>query len=234
MESWPRKKPGMTHSISVSPSHFHSHFSLKGEIFLIPKGTQHLRSIRWENSVGTIYTEELDIPKRDFREGFPGITDRFEWFAIRYAGSFHVMEEGKYRFTLRSDDGSRLYIDNRLVVNNDGAHPVLTKNGSVRLSEGNHTVRVEYFQGPRFSVALQLWSLPPGGRVISLTIVPMLPELLAHSYAFILLPKITVLGDRTSLHVSGSSSFRNAMFSASAIMGFMTAFFCSYCVIVID
>lgn len=140
--------------------------ALKGEIFLIPKGTQRLRSIRWQSPVGTIYTEELDIPKRDFREGFPGITDRFEWFAIRYTGSFHVMEGGKYRFKLRSDDGSRLYIDNRLVVDNDGAHPARTKNGRVHLSEGNHTIRVEYFQGPRFSVALQLWILPPGGRSI--------------------------------------------------------------------
>ncbi len=140
--------------------------ALKGEIFLIPKGTRRLRSIRWQSPVGTIYTEELDIPKRDFREGFPGITDRFEWFAIRYTGSFHVMEGGKYRFRLRSDDGSRLYIDNRLVVDNDGAHPARTKKGRVRLSEGNHTIRVEYFQGPRFSVALQLWILPPGGQSI--------------------------------------------------------------------
>jgi len=140
--------------------------ALKGEIFLIPKGTQHLRSIRWENPVGTIYTEELDIPKRDFREGFPGITDRFEWFAIRYAGSFRVMEEGKYRFKLRSDDGSRLYIDNRKVVDNDGAHAAHTRSGSIRLSRGKHSIRVEYFQGPRFSVALQLWILPPGGRSI--------------------------------------------------------------------
>jgi len=140
--------------------------ALKGEIFLLPKGTQRLRSIRWVNPVGTIYTEELDIPKRDFREGFPGITDRFEWFAIRYTGSFHVMEDGKYRFQLRSDDGSRLYIDNRLVVDNDGAHPARTKSGRIRLSEGNHNIRVEYFQGPRFSVALQLWILPPGGRAL--------------------------------------------------------------------
>ncbi len=140
--------------------------ALKGEIFPIPKGTRRLRDIRWQSPIGTIYTEELDIPKRDFREGFPGITNRFEWFAIRYTGSFHVMEGGKYRFRLRSDDGSRLYIDNRLVVDNDGAHPARTKDGRVRLAEGNHHIRIEYFQGPRFSVALQLWILPPGGRPI--------------------------------------------------------------------
>ena len=140
--------------------------ALKGDIFLIPKGTQHLRSIRWQSPVGSIYTEELDIPKRDFREGFPGITNRFEWFAIRYTGSFHVMESGKYKFRLRSDDGSRLYIDNRLVVDNDGAHPARAKDGRIRLSEGEHSIRVEYFQGPRYSVALQLWILPPGGRSI--------------------------------------------------------------------
>ncbi len=140
--------------------------ALKGEIFLLPAGTRRLRDVRWQNPVGTIYTEELDIPKRDFREGFPGITDRFEWFAIRYTGSFYVMEEGKYRFQLRSDDGSRLYIDNRLVVDNDGAHPARTKSGRIRLSEGNHRIRVEYFQGPRYSVALQLWILPPGGRTL--------------------------------------------------------------------
>jgi hypothetical protein len=34
--------------------------------------------------VGTIHTSSLNIPPRIFTDGFPGVTDRFEWFAIDY------------------------------------------------------------------------------------------------------------------------------------------------------
>jgi hypothetical protein len=42
------------------------------------------------------------------------------------------------------------------VVDNDGIHPAVTKAGSAELSGGIHTMRVQYFQGPRLQVALVL------------------------------------------------------------------------------
>ncbi len=145
-----------------------------GQIYEIPQNTSKLKRIRWGTPIGTLYTTMLDVPKRDFRDGFPGISERMEWFAIRYKARFTVLDDGKYRFRLRSDDGSILRIDGREVIDNDGAHPAKTRNGSIRLSRGEHEIEVDYFQGPRYSVALQLWVKPPGGDyIIFRTDVPL-------------------------------------------------------------
>jgi len=137
-----------------------------GEIFEINPGTRKLQQVQWRNPVGTLYARELYVPKTDFREGFPGISNRFEWFAIRYKARFRVLDEGTYRFKLRSDDGSILYIDGKEVVDNDGDHAAKTRKGKVRLSPGVHDIQVDYFQGPRYSVALELWIEPPYGDYV--------------------------------------------------------------------
>jgi len=105
---------------------------------------------------GTIYTRSLNVTPRFFKEGFPGVTKRVEWFAIDYEGKFWIEKAGEYRFALTSDDGSLLYIDDVLLVINDGVHPPRTREGLVKLARGVHTLRVPYFQGPRESVALVL------------------------------------------------------------------------------
>jgi putative heme-binding domain-containing protein len=66
-------------------------------------------------------------------------------FALRFSGMLQVPKAGKYTFHLSSDDGSRLYLDGKLVVNNDGLHGMGDKNGSVDLSAGPHAIVVTYF-----------------------------------------------------------------------------------------
>jgi len=105
---------------------------------------------------GIVYTSSLNVPPHNFRDGFPGLTSRLEWFAIDYRGRFWVQKPGVYRFALTSDAGSRLYIDDDLTVDNDGLHDPEVKNGSRVLSGGVHSIRVSYFQGPRECVALIL------------------------------------------------------------------------------
>jgi hypothetical protein len=129
---------------------------LEGVIYHIPRNSKAIPDLRRIKPQGKIYVSTLNIPLRDFTEGFPGVTKRQEWFAIEYTGRFWIEKPGPYRFALTSDDGSRLYIDNQTVVDNDGVHPVATKSGSVELSGGIHTIRVQYFQGPRLQVALVL------------------------------------------------------------------------------
>ena len=96
------------------------------------------------------------MPPRPFDEDFPGVTDRFEWFAIDYSARFSISEPGTYRFALPSDDGSILHIDSKKVIQNDRQHPIVEKSGSAYLKMGEDAIRVSYFQGPRFHVALVL------------------------------------------------------------------------------
>lgn len=112
--------------------------------------------------VSVLYACEWDIPPRQWDQGFPGVADHFEWFAIRYAGAFRVGDAGQYTFRLSSDDGSKLIIDGKVVIDNDKQHPPKSLSGKVELAAGDHQMVLEYFQGPRFEINLQLWVSPPG------------------------------------------------------------------------
>lgn len=109
-----------------------------------------------------IYTSSLNLPPQSFSAGFPGVTKRNEWFAIDYTGRFWISNAAVYTFSLLSDDGSRLSIDGQLVIDNDGLHPPLEKTGTIQLTAGIHRLRVEYFQGPKFQIALVLKIAGPG------------------------------------------------------------------------
>ena len=129
---------------------------LQGRIYYLKENTNRLPRFEEKDSVGSIYTKQLNVWPQQFDVGFPGITDRFEWFAIDYAGRFWIEEPGQFRFSLLSDDGSILSIDNTEIINNDGTHSAFALSASAFLSRGAHNIRVSYYQGPRFTVALVL------------------------------------------------------------------------------
>lgn len=68
-------------------------------------------------------------------------------FGMRFTGFLHIAKPGQYQFWLGSDDGSRLLIDGKEVVNVDGVHPHTEKEGRVSLDVGPHELTVDYFQG---------------------------------------------------------------------------------------
>jgi len=150
---------------------------LKGTIYYLHSNIKmSLGSIDQLKPKGTIYTRSLNVPLRDFREGFPGITKRFEWFAIDYTGKFWIERPGTYEFALTSDDGSQLYIDDHLIVDNGGVHPPATKGGKVELAHGAHSIRVPYFQGPKWYVELVLRVAGPGEKLRVFTLDEFRPH----------------------------------------------------------
>ena len=138
-------------------------FALKGNLYYLTPKTNRLPDFSTMTAIGTIYIPKLDIPKRTFTTGFPGVDKRFEWFGIRYIGGFKIQQDGQYRFRLVSDDGSKLWIDNKLIIDNDGIHPPQSKSATVNLNSGHHLIQVNYFQGPRKWIALQLYVTEPNG-----------------------------------------------------------------------
>lgn len=86
-----------------------------------------------ETSIGIVSGLDISIRKRD------------EHFALRFDGLISAPADGIYTFNLGSDDGSRIYVDDLLVVDNDGLHGMQDKEGVVGLAAGYHRVRVEYF-----------------------------------------------------------------------------------------
>jgi outer membrane protein OmpA-like peptidoglycan-associated protein len=131
-------------------------FALQGRVYFIPENSEQLPDFSRLRPQGTISTTSLNIQPQSFTVGFPGVTDRFEWFAIDYQGRIMLPQAGTYLFRLTSDDGSKLFIDGREVIDNDGIHGVDWKDAPATLAAGLHEVRVQYFQGPREDVALVL------------------------------------------------------------------------------
>jgi len=113
-----------------------------------PAGESGLRFRYYEAPVDT--TLDLTLLKPD-REGAiaqfafpPGI--RRDNFGLELWGAVDVPRDGTYTFFTDSDDGSRLYIGDRLVVANDYAHGPTEKSGTVSLATGRHPIYVAYFE----------------------------------------------------------------------------------------
>ena len=65
-------------------------------------------------------------------------------FGLRFRGYLKVPADGIYRFFTTSDDGSRLWVGDQMVVDNDGIHAAQQRTGWIALAAGLHAVRIEY------------------------------------------------------------------------------------------
>jgi len=73
-------------------------------------------------------------------------TDYEDQIFVRWTGVLRVPADGKYTFFTESDDGSRVFIESKLVVDNGGLHAMEEKSGEIELKAGDHDLRVEYFE----------------------------------------------------------------------------------------
>jgi alpha-L-fucosidase len=67
-------------------------------------------------------------------------------YGIDYNGYIQVPQSGIYTFYTESDDGSRLWIDHRILIDNDGLHSMIEKPAVVALAAGFHPIRVSFFE----------------------------------------------------------------------------------------
>ena len=68
-------------------------------------------------------------------------------FGLLFTGYVDIAADGVYRFSVRSDDGSRLLIGDTLVVDNDGWHGSQEVTGQIGLKAGPHAITIAYYQG---------------------------------------------------------------------------------------
>ena len=78
-------------------------------------------------------------------EKFAG-TELEDHFYVRWTGLLRVPKDGTYTLFTESDDGSRLWIDGKKVVENGGLHGMEEKSGTVELKAGDHDLKVELFE----------------------------------------------------------------------------------------
>lgn len=145
----------------VLPGH-----GLVGEVY-VPRGTiTKMPNFNHLISTYTFVTANLDVPMRNYTQGFPTPQQQsvVENFAIRFRAELEIKTPGIYIFELHSDDGSQLYINDKLVVDNDGVHATIGRRGRMQLTTGIHPVEIRYFQDHRHAIALQWFYQAPNGQ----------------------------------------------------------------------
>ena len=72
---------------------------------------------------------------------------REDYFGMTFDGFITIPADGEYYFAINSDDGSRLVIDNRFSILNDGIHGIAEKHDVFKIAKGKYPIRLEFFDG---------------------------------------------------------------------------------------
>ena len=74
------------------------------------------------------------------------LKNRKMYYAFKYSGYIKITEDNTYTFYLTSNDGSRFYLNDELVINNDGNHGSKEESVTLSLRKGYHKISLDYFQ----------------------------------------------------------------------------------------
>lgn len=83
-------------------------------------------------------------------------------FGVAFEGYLKVTTAGTYKLELVSDDGSRLWIGDTLVIDNDRLHPAKTEIGAIVLAQGYHRFKLWFFERGGGEVLVLKWKRPDG------------------------------------------------------------------------
>jgi hexosaminidase len=112
---------------------------------------QSLDDISTLNEIGSSVVQKIEIPANVPEDHF----------ALVFEGYINVLANGIYTFYTESDDGSRLFINHQLVIDNDGIHAPQQINGKAALKKGFHRLRIEFFEG-NYGQVLKVYFKGPG------------------------------------------------------------------------
>jgi hypothetical protein len=91
----------------------------------------------------------------DFGRGAPRPGMPADGFSIRWDTCLVLEDETKLRFTATSDDGSRVIIDDEVVVDNWGDHAKRARSGAITLEAGTYHLVVEYYD-ERYGASIEV------------------------------------------------------------------------------
>jgi hypothetical protein len=68
-------------------------------------------------------------------------------FILQLKSYIQIDKEGEYTFYITSNDGSKLFFNNQLFIDNDGEHGAKEMSNKIFLKQGRYPIGVEYFNG---------------------------------------------------------------------------------------
>jgi hypothetical protein len=137
---------------------------------------------------GAVFVREDSRIDFDWGTGSPREDIPADNFSVRWTNTFRL-DAGLYRFTTETDDGVRLYVDGRLLIDKWRIQPATKHTAEVNLSSGQHTVVMEYQErGDRAVARLRIYEVRQGTTPVGnlITCVPPQPQ----NYAWIKLYRL--------------------------------------------
>lgn len=115
---------------------------------------------------GTRVDAAVNFPNDDLGADAQGLVTADDNYSVRWSGWVEAQQAGSWQFTTFSNDGVRLWVDDTQIINNWDQHASERDDGSISLSAGWHSIRMEYFQAAGAADARLLFSGPGQGEVI--------------------------------------------------------------------
>lgn len=97
----------------------------------------------------------------DFNGEAPAAGLGKEDFSVRWTGILTPEQSGTFQIGFTGDDGYRVWLDDKLLIEDWSTHGPSTKTANVSLEKGHkYVLKVEYFQGGGGAVAKLIWTPP--------------------------------------------------------------------------
>jgi glucose/arabinose dehydrogenase len=111
--------------------------------------------------VADVTRTDASIDYLPSRRPWPGLDARFAaTFAVRETGLLQVSTPGVYKLFLSSKDGSALWLDGNLLINNGGLHSIRERTRTIFLAAGTHSLLVASFANTGGAALVLSWSGP--------------------------------------------------------------------------
>ena len=126
----------------------------KVDPFVVPEGYWAATYYPTANLTGTPVKQAVPGLDLSWGQGSPASSIPSDYFSATFTKSVKVETTGNYYLVGQADDGIRVYVDGNKVVDQwtDGVQKVYQP---VTLTQGNHTIKVEYYDA-KWSAKLQL------------------------------------------------------------------------------
>lgn len=111
------------------------------------KGTPKVRKEEWINFEPGNQAPDPFLPKSPL--------------SIRWTGKLRPTVSGNYTFNFTSDDGCRLFLDGKLLIDAWGGHAVRTDSASIELEAGrDYQLKAEYYDRRDYAIGKLQWRVP--------------------------------------------------------------------------
>lgn len=140
----------MAYNISVVAEDFGGHLSAPSEAIV---GTTYVTGLTYGHSTAawTDLDQITNWNKPEFTGTVATVTlaprTQEDYFSMEYKGYLYITNAGNYEFRTTSDDGSRLFLNGAMIVDNDGLHGNVTvTSGVLTVASGPQDFHLRYFE----------------------------------------------------------------------------------------